>query len=130
MGLLNLKPARTQHTESVDPIIDLDALIAEPVAFRWQGKTHLVRPMDTKTFFKITNEMSRIQSMIGKDHSNEQVVEAYARVFGTVCDTITKRDVYNMTQAQVGALFQMIMDCVSGRAQKKTPQTVTPTQAG
>lgn len=131
MGIFKLKPTRTQFDRNVDPIMDLDALIAEPVAFRWNGETHFVRPMDTRTFLKVTQEMARCQSLAGKTSADQkEVITAYARVFESVCDTISLRDVYSMTQAQVGALFQMIVDCVTGRAQKKTqPQTKTQSPA-
>lgn len=125
MALVNFKPARQRST--IESVVDLDAILAEPKAFQWRGKTHVIRPIDTLTFLKVTNEMAKIQALIGQDGkpSHKEVIEAYAGVFSSVCDTISKKDVLEMTQAQVGALFQLVVDCVTGRAQKKT-QATTP----
>lgn len=122
MGLFPLKPARSQAMPDVEPFVDLDALIAEPVAFKWNGHAHFVRPIDTKTFLKVTNEMAKIDALMKAEKvSHKEVVLAYAGLFSSVCDTITLQDVYKMTPAQTGALLQMILSCVGGKAQKKTP---------
>lgn len=126
MGLLNLKPARSKAMPSGDPVVDLDALIAEPVTFRFEGKTHVVQPIDTRTYLAVTNELIKIQGLLKSEKAEKkEVIESYAAIFSAVCETISIKDVERMTLAQTGALLQMIMECVSGRAQKKKmiPQT-------
>jgi hypothetical protein len=54
-----------------------------------------------------------------------EIVRAYARLFAVVCDTISFRDVEEMTQAQIRALFGQIMACVMGQAQVKEQEKKT-----
>lgn len=116
-------PARQKHT--ADLVADLDAMVSEAIAFKLHGKQHIVKPISLEEFLKYTNAYSQIWNSTDekKKLTNEQFIEMYHQLFSSVCDTITVDDIKKMSQAQVGALFQLISDTVTGKAhvdQKKT----------
>jgi hypothetical protein len=53
-----------------------------------------------------------------------ELLTAYAEVIGAMCPEITKDHINCMTQAQVGALFQLVLDCISGRVGSEKKNTV------
>ncbi len=121
MKLFSLRPTR-QEFKDADIVSDLDKLISEPTAFRFQGRTHLIKPITTEDFFKLSNALARLDAL--KEAKNVQasdLIDAYTQLVTNACDTINRADVESMTQAQVGALFQLILDVITGRvhAEKK-----------
>lgn len=111
----------------VKVISDLDRLISEHTGFKWHGTVHVIKPISTELFLKLTAEFDRLQSLLKKDDRDQKMVlDAYAKLFGAVCDTISIHDVREMTFAQIGALFALVMRCVTGQAQvedqKKSPE--------
>lgn len=129
MGLFGLKPARETAKAAV-VIADLDKLIAEPIAFRFDGKTHLINPISTKEFFRVTANLAKMDELKAKSEvSAEELIDAYTNLISSVCETIGRKEIENMTQAQVGALFQLVLDCVTGKAQAGTEKkNLMPTQ--
>lgn len=120
---MKLWPTRQKHT--ADLVADLDAMVSEAIAFKLHGKQHIVKPISLEEFLKYTNAYSQIWNSTDekKKLTNEQFIEMYHQLFSSVCDTITIDDIKRMSQAQVGALFQLISDTVTGKAhvdQKKT----------
>lgn len=114
MSILNF---RSKSSKDVDIVSDLDALIAKPVAFRFNGKVHAIKPISVVEFYKYANALAALNSLRDKKCTTEDLVEAYINIFSAVCDTITEKDVNNMTQAQAAALFQLTIDAVYGKAQ-------------
>lgn len=115
----------------VKVISDLDRLISEHTGFKWQGKVHVINPISTELFLKLTAEFDRLQGLLKQDDRDQKLVlDSYAKLFGAVCDTITIHDVREMTFAQIGALFALVMRCVTGQAQvegqKKSPEENPP----
>lgn len=122
MSLFKLKPARESAKSSV-LVADLDKLITERVAFKFGGQTHYINPITTAEFFKVTSEMAKLDSLkVQKEVSAKELIDSYTALIGSVCETITRDHISSMTQAQVGALFQLVLDCVTGKAyaEKKT----------
>lgn len=130
MSLFKFKPTRDEH-QNQDVILDLDKLISEPQSFRWDGRVHLIKPITTETFFRVTDKIAKLDQLHDPSKMTEEsFIQAYADVFSAVCDTITKKDVSQMTTPQRGALLQYILDCVRGRTQADQSQekkkTLTP----
>lgn len=102
-----------------EPVVlsDLDALISKPVAFVFQGRTHVIKTMSTAVFFKAVEAIAKLDRLKDKDYSKDDLVNAYLEIFSTVCDTIGRKEIESMTQAQAMALFQLILDSVTGKAQ-------------
>lgn len=97
-------------------IADLDALIAEPVAFRFQGKSHLIKPISTAEFLKFLEASAKIgEVIVDKSAKPADIITAYHRLISSVCDTFTRRDVELMTEAQSWALFRVIVETVKGK---------------
>jgi uncharacterized protein YkvS len=120
MGLFSLKTGKAVDGPEVQVISDLDAMVAERVAFRLHGKVHYIKPISVKEFFAFTNALVSIQALQQTDKVDvDHVVELYHGLIQSVCDTVSRKDVQAMTQAQAGALIQLISDCVTGRAHAK-----------
>ena len=124
--LKKLRPARSMNQEAV-VVSDLDALVDTPVAFKFQGETHVINPLTAGEFLQVYEAFAKIEILVNeKNITAQEVVEAYTELFSSVCKTITKRHVEEMTQAQSAALFQLVLQSVTGKAQveaqKKNPQ--------
>lgn len=117
MGLFSVKPTRNEHQE-VNLIADLDALVADPTAFRFKGRTHVIKPITTKEFYKYLTASLRVVNVL-KDPkaTKDEVIESAHAVIASVCDSITAVDVENMTHPQITALLNLVIETVSGKSQ-------------
>ena len=123
MNLFRLKPTRSAHTDDTEIVSDLDALVAKPIAFKWGGEKYTIRPFTTEQFFKFSqslNELDKLAKQKGQSDTSvllDEWVSAYVKMFRVACPEITREDVEEMTQGQVAALFNLILECVAGKAQ-------------
>lgn len=63
------------------------------------------------------NGMARLDMMRKRnDLTKTELIDAYDEVFSKCCDTIGKKQILKMTDAQIGAFFQHVIDCITGRA--------------
>lgn len=110
-----LWPARTQKAEG--PVADLDAIVAEAVTFRFKGKIHKLKPFSLAEFLKFVNAKAGLErSMTGEGAvTAEHLAQQYHAVIASVCDTITVSDIMDMEQVQVAALYQLVIDMVTGQ---------------
>jgi len=112
--------------EPVHYISDLDSLISEPVYFKLLGKTHILKPMTTKEFFKFVDALATLQKLNEKDKiDNDEAINVYVKLFSSVCDTIGRQEVLKMTNSQLVALMNLIIKNATGElqpaiAEKKT----------
>jgi hypothetical protein len=118
-------PAR--QTVEVRVMMDLDRLISEPVGFMLHGKIRCVKPLTQKNFMYMTNELAALDTIrLSGERDPAKIRKAYLELFRKACEPITEDDLTKMTDAQIGALVQQIIECVTGRAQasgeKKTLQ--------
>lgn len=112
---MKLWPSRTK-AKNVDPVTDLDAIISEPVPFRFKGKTHFLKPVTVAEFLKFANANPKLLNGITEPDLTAQILaERYFDVISSVCDTITLKDIQSMEQAQVAALYQLVLDMVTGQ---------------
>ena len=117
MKLINFKPSRSKVLEDVDLVSDLDALIEKPITFRVLGKIHKIKPISTKEFFRVLNSLDRLNRLNRLDgkFTDKDLLDAYVELVGSVCETIGKSEILQMSQAQVIALVQLIIDSISGK---------------
>ncbi len=116
MGLFKIRDVTRGAEKDARVIADLDALIAEPVAFRFHGKTHLIKPISTAEFLKFLEASAKIGEVLSNKASlAEDVIGAYHRLICSVCDTFTRKDVEQLTEAQSWALFRVIVETVKGK---------------
>jgi hypothetical protein len=116
---MKLWPTRTQ-SKSTNLIADLDSMIIEAVEFKLHGKIHKIKPVSNIEFFKFTNAYANLWDATNKKAlPPEKIIAGYFEIISSVCDSVTLKDVQQMTNAQVGALVQLIMDQVTGRLDEK-----------
>jgi hypothetical protein len=108
---------------------DFDALVADAVSFKLHGKIHVMNPVTVLEFWKFSESMAQIQLLATQEGVTiDSLTEGYLGIFQSVCPSITLEDVKNMTQPQIGALLQFVVDTIKGasqveeyQAQKKNP---------
>lgn len=124
MGLFKLRPVRQEIPTNTRIMVDLDRLAIEPVGFRWKGQVHLIKPMTTERFLIACNEWASLTALSTQSKTNQEAIaEGFAKLISSVCDTITRSDVYEMTLSQRGALLQQVFEIITGKAftEKKSP---------
>ncbi len=119
MKLSHLWPARSRHQDETGPVADLDAIVAEPVPFRFKGRIHTLKVVDLEHFLKFTNAQSALMKAAGDQKSSpmtpRDLAIKYHQVINPLCDTITVDDIMSMEQVQIAALYQLITDMVTGQ---------------
>lgn len=111
-----------KKTKKVSPaevhlVADLDKIIGDPVGFRFGGKVHVIKPVSTKEFWKLSNALVELWALKDQpDVTPEELVTRYHALIASVCDSVTRSDIEGMTQAQVAGLFTLVMDAASGKA--------------
>lgn len=113
-------PARTKAKQQADdtPVADLDAIVAREVPFRFQGKIHKLTPMSLEKFLTYTNAQASIMRNLNGDSkitTAKDLAQLYYDVISAMCSTISLDDVMNMEQAQMAALYQLVIDMVTGQ---------------
>jgi hypothetical protein len=112
--VIKLWPARTKHTEG--PVADLDAIVADPVDFRFGGKIHTLNPFTVEDYLRYVNAKVSLETEIRSGAiTADQLVQSYFKVISAVCTTITIADIKKMQQVQVAALYQLVIDMVTGQ---------------
>lgn len=110
-----LWPSRTKHIDG--PVADLDAIVAVPVPFRFKGKIHELKPFSLAEFFKFMNAKVSLENVLtgAAPPTPRDLAKQYHGVVSAVCDTITVEDILSMEQVQIAALYQLIIDMVTGQ---------------
>ncbi len=123
---MKLWPARSQVE---GPVADLDSIVADPVPFRFKGKIHILKPFSLEEYLKFVNAKGALErSMMGSEKiTPQELAKQYHAVIAAVCDTITVEHILSMEQVQVAALYQLVIDMVTGQVEtgegkKKRPR--------
>lgn len=118
-GFLNkkLKPTRQRYTEAAtQSVADLDALLVEPVSFKLHGKMHTINPLSVEQFMLLSSALVEIVDLQKKEGlTSDELIERYYGLVTSVCDTVTKDDIREMSQQQVSALFNLIIETITGK---------------
>lgn len=114
-----------KKNSSVEVYADLDKLIEEPLKIMVLGKVRTIKPMTVKEFYKLTNALARFHATKTSDgETMEEVIGSYYEVISSVSDDFTLEDIKQMSQAQVGALYSIIVDHAHGRSDSLTQDDV------
>jgi len=116
VGLFSIKTKKQVDGPEAVLVTDLDAMVANPIAFRLHGKIHHLRPVTTKEFFAYSNAILALDRM--KDDSkmtDDEILDSYLKLIQAVCSTVTFDDVRSLTHAQASALIKLVIDHVTGR---------------
>jgi hypothetical protein len=111
--ITKLFPARTEK-KPLKIIADFDALISEPIGFRFHGKEYEIKPVDTETFMRVAKALQEIQDLLsqrtqGTEVDNEKVYDAYHKFLSPLCPSITLKDLNSMALPQIHALKNLII---------------------
>jgi len=120
-----LRPASQSRVQK-EMVSDLDAIIQKTITFRLLGRVHEIRPISTKSYLEYINALAAVIQLSDQDKvTPTELIQKYHALVSSVVDSISLSDVESMTQAQVGALFQLIMDTITGKShvegEKKRP---------
>lgn len=128
MALFNIKPTRAQAEEKVDLICDLDVIAETKSTVKIFGKTHYLKPVTTEVFFQFAGAYADIAKM--SNSSPEEINEQYGKLVNSVCPTITKKNVEQMTMVQKWALVNGLANKILGQPQdgEKKKTLANPTQ--
>lgn len=108
----------TRKKEEVNIVMDLDRLISDSVGFMLHGKVRHIKPLNLQNFFEVTNEIAKLDLMRqAKETDRDTLRKAYFSLFKKACEPITEDDLKKMGDAQIAALVQQILNCVTGHAQ-------------
>lgn len=112
---MQFRPAREQAKEFRN-VADLDAMLAEPVAFILHGKRRLIKPISSEQFLRFTQAYNEFAGLDKKeDITADTVIDSFHRCVSQVCEDVSRQDVADMTQMQFGALFNLICETISGK---------------
>lgn len=105
---------------SVEVITDLDAIVNDSIHFRYKGRIHEIKPISLEAFLKFTQANTAFLANMGgeKDITPDQLVNEYQSLISSVCSTITRQDIEDAEHAQLAALYQLIVDAVTGQVDK------------
>jgi hypothetical protein len=121
MGLFK----RKSKADEAKVVVDLDEILAKPVAFRFAGRVHTIKPIQTKEFYALANATAELWALRdAKELTADQLIDRYTALISSVCHSIRRKDIEGMTQSQVTALYQLIMDTVMGKTQASDQQDV------
>lgn len=109
-------------------VADLDAMTTKPVSFRLLGRVHTIEPLTVQQFIGFAAAYADVLKMQDQEVvTPAQMVDSYFNLVSSVCKSITKADIQKMSQQQVAALFQIMVDLHTGRLfgdEKKTLEKV------
>jgi hypothetical protein len=109
-------------------VTNLDAIKSRTIAFRFNGKVHLIEPLSVDKYVEATAAMAAIGELITSKKrikSEAQIMDAYDAIFSIMCPSVRRADLNDMSVQQIGALYNTVLEHVMGReqfeAQKKSP---------
>lgn len=112
-------------------VVDLDELTRTSVAFRWKNRTYVIPPLELEFWLKAMNELAKLDALRAQSQLPEhQLLDAYHMLFFRMGITpeLKRSEVQTMHHKQIGALVNLIAECVMGKAQvdyeKKSLQVV------
>lgn len=117
------KPARMKAKEwqETKMVADFDRMVSCRVAFVLNGRTHYINPVETEKYLQFVVETEKLDEILKKARRGElkdkrSLYDQYGAIFNLMCDTLDASDVYEMTDVQIGAVVNLIRECVSGKA--------------
>jgi hypothetical protein len=107
---------------------DLDALIAQDLRVKCNGKILTIRAIDTLSFMNFSNEWLALLDVMKLPSITEaELKERYVKLFKTLSPDIDVSIVDGMRQEQIAGFFQACIESVTGRAHAKKKAMAAPT---
>lgn len=110
-------PARQKSKDQLPiEVADLDAMLVDPVSFVLHGKTHVINPLSVEQFARVTLALEKLYGLQAEsDVTAEKLIDRYFDLISTCCATVSKDDIANMSQYQIGALLEIILNTITGK---------------
>ena len=109
-----------REPKNVEVVQDLDKLVSEPIGFILKGKRHVIHPLKTRDFLAVYEAMAKWDDTVKKAKAggltDAELVDGYLAVFQSVCASITRNDVLDMTLPQRVALFNLVLKVIGAEA--------------
>ena len=97
-------------------VADLDLIKSEPVGFYLFEKLHVIRPLSVEDFMDYVDKYVNLMDLKNRTEvTAEELIEKYFQCFSKVIKTLTKEDIRNMSQQQCAALYELVMDTITGK---------------
>ncbi len=134
--LKRLMPSRADAVEQARLVADIDKIVSTPVAFMLLGRKRLLKPISTEEYLRFTRAYNEFSQATGDKNLNaKQISKKLHNIFSAVCEDISVKDIGEMTQSQIGAVYALILRTVSGEIfseddqeefEKKTLKMIKP----
>jgi hypothetical protein len=126
-AILRLWSQKTgRRSQGFEIVTDLDAILVKTVAFRFQGRTHVIPPVKNEEFFRAMNALARLDVLKKQDViSPEDLLEAYSDLFRITFPSITREYLERMSPHQLGVLFNLVIECIMGKTHVDTEKKST-----
>jgi hypothetical protein len=99
-------------------VADLDRLESHSVGFVLHGKTHIIRPIRVKEFYAVLGKLSAFMDLSKKEKlTDDELNQGYLEIIKSLCDSVTLKDIEKCTRPQIAGMFQIIVNCILGKAQ-------------
>lgn len=113
--LSKIMPTRSDAQANTRLVADIDKIVAEPVGFMLLGRVRILKPITTEEFLEFTKAYNNLAILAEKEKvTPADYIFGVYRVFKTVCDDISKKDLRKMSHVQIGAVHSLIMRSISG----------------
>lgn len=94
---------------------DLDAMLNESVAIKFQGKTHIIKSPTNEAFYRFSKGMLRLQNLKEESISTEEFIQIYSDIIIPIVPSLTKKEIGKLSVIQANTLFNLIVELVLGK---------------
>lgn len=123
MGILHsFKPTRDakKHNEPMKLIADLDAIISQPIGFKYLGNQYVIEPLTTESYMDLILAYQNLQFLLKRRDEQDgtvtldQTYEAYYTLMHSVCPTITLSEIKKGKLIQLSAMLGLMIKHITG----------------
>lgn len=105
-------------------VADLDKILTTTIAFNLHGKIRKIKPFTTEMFFKYTRDLGELMSVTQEKTTPQELIDKYFNLFADIVDPIERKDIEDCTQQQIAALFDLVVNSVTGKAHQEDGKDV------
>lgn len=107
---------------------DLDAMLNESIAVKFQGKTHIIKSPTNEAFYRFSKNMLRLQNLKEESISSEEFIQIYSDIIIPIVPTMTTKDIKKLNVVQANTLFNLIVELVLGKKINSNEEKKSPTK--
>src|SRR4051812_4093022 len=88
---------------------DIDAVRGKPYTFRFKDRIHTIAPMSVEQFMEVTSAVAHLGSLQNRKNTQDELIDAHAKLFRLACPTLTRVVVNEMNNQQMCTMFNCIL---------------------